>query len=430
MPILGERLKHAWNAFLGRDPTEKIWPGFSYASRPDRRRGSLTNLKLMVSSIYNQIAVDCSAISIRHVKLDDEGKFKETMKSSLNRVLTLEANVDQTGRDLIKDAVISLLDEGCVAIVPIDTDGNPERTDSYKILSLRVGKIVEWFPRHIRVNVYNDMTGNYEDLMFEKRVACIIENPFYEIMNTPNSTAKRLLRIVNQLDKANDYSSSGRLDLIIQLPYVVKTPAQKKQAENRRKSIEAQLVGSAHGIAYTDGTERIVQLNRPVENTLWEQAKELEAKLYNQLGFSQSIFDGTADEKTMLNYYNRTIEPILSTIVENMERKWISKTARSQNQAIRFFREPFKLVPVSQLADIADKFTRNEIMSSNEFRAVIGLKPADDPKADELRNSNLNHPDEQQSQGSENVVDQVVSNNSKSTKNLSEILEKVSNRSV
>lgn len=430
MPILGERLKHAWNAFLGRDPTEKIWPGFSYASRPDRRRGSLTNLKLMVSSIYNQIAVDCSAISIRHVKLDDEGKFKETMKSSLNRVLTLEANVDQTGRDLIKDTVFSTLDEGCVAIVPIDTDGNPAQTDSYKILSLRVGKIVEWFPRHILVNVYNDMTGNYEDLMFEKRVACIIENPFYEIMNAPNSTAKRLLRIINQLDKANDYSSSGRLDLIIQLPYVVKTPAQKKQAENRRKSIEAQLVGSAHGIAYTDGTERIVQLNRPVENTLWEQAKELEAKLYNQLGFSQSIFDGTADEKTMLNYYNRTIEPILSTIVENMERKWISKTARSQNQAIRFFREPFKLVPVSQLADIADKFTRNEIMSSNEFRAVIGLKPADDPKADELRNSNLNHPDEQQSQGSENVVDQTVSNNSKSTKNLSEILEKVSNRSV
>lgn len=427
MPIISDRFKNAWNAFLGRDPTEKIWTGFSYASRPDRQRLRITNLKSMVSSVYGQIAVDCSSISIRHVKVNEEGEYEKTLKTTLNRVLTQEANIDQTGRDLIRDTVISLLDEGCIAIVPIDTLGDPNKTDSYKILSLRVGKIVEWMPKHIRVEVYNDVTGNYEQLVFAKRVACIIENPFYAIMNEPNSTAKRLMRTIAQLDRVNDENTSGKLDLIIQLPYTIKSDAQKKQAERRRKSIEAQLTGSAHGIAYTDGTERIVQLNRPVENTLWEQVKDLETKLYNQLGFSESIFNGTADEKTMLNYYNRTIEPILSAIVENMERKWISRTAQTQGQAIRFFREPFKLVPVNQLADIVDKFTRNEVMSSNEFRSVIGLKPSDDPKADELRNSNLNHPEDNQIQDDSN---KEVTNNSKSTGNLSGILSRVSSRKV
>lgn len=430
MAIIGDRLKKAWNAFLGRDPTTPLWEGFAYSSRPDRRRGRVANLRTMVTSVYNQIAVDCASIRIRHVRLNEDDQYEETIPSTLNRVLTLEANIDQTGRDLIKDTVYSLLDEGCIAVVPIDTDVDPNRTDSYKIYSLRVGKITEWMPRHVRVNVYNDATGVYEDVVFEKRVACIIENPFYEIMNEPNSTAQRLMRTINQLDKANDNYSSGKLDLIIQLPYVIKSEAQKKQAERRRKSIEAQLSTSARGIAYTDGTERIVQLNRSVENTLWEQAKDLEAKLYNQLGFCEAIFNGTADEKTMLNYYNRTIEPILSAIVENMERKWISRTAQAQRQAIRFFREPFKLVPVAQLADIVDKFTRNEVMSSNEFRSVIGLKPSDDPKADELRNSNLNHPDEEVSNNSGNVENQLVPVNSKSTGNLSGILAKVSNQSI
>lgn len=396
MSKLTERFRKGWNAFMGRDPTYRYQYGNSV--RPDRLRLSRTSLRSIVNSIYNRIAVDVASMNINHVKLNEEGNYKETLKSELNNVLTTEANIDQTGRQLIQDVVMSMFDEGCVAVIPIDTDSNPDLTDSYKIYSLRVGKIVQWYPFEVRVEVYNERIGRKQEIELPKDMVSIIENPFYSVMNEPNSTAQRLIRVLSQLDRTNEEASAGKMDLIIQLPYTIHSKARQVQAESRRKDLEAQLTSSQYGIGYVDGTERIVQLNRSLENNLWTQAKELTAELYNQLGLTQSIFDGTADEKTLLNYYDRTINPIITAIVEEMQRKWISKTARTQGQAIRFFRDPFKLIPVGELAEMADKLTRNEIMSSNEIRSVIGLKPSDDPKADELRNSNLNHPDENQNE--------------------------------
>lgn len=398
MPSLGERLKNSWNAFLGRDPTKEInkyyetaYGGSSY--RPDRIRLSRGNERSIVTSIYNQIAVDVSQVNIRHVRVNQNNQFIEIIKSDLNRALTISANIDQTGRALLKDLVLSMFDEGVVAVVPVVTNVDP-LSGSYKIYELRVGKIIEWFPRKVRVELYNDITGKKQQFLVEKEWVAIIENPFYSIMNEPNSTLQRLIRVLNQIDRLNEKNSAGKLDLIVQVPYPIKLQARKEQAEMRRKEIEEQLTGSQYGIAYTDVTEKIVQLNRPLENNLWEQAKDLIEQLYNQLGFSPTIFDGTADEKTILNYNNRTITPIVSAITEEYERKWLSPTAITQGQAIRFFTDPFKLVPVADLAEIADKFTRNEIMSSNEIRAVIGMQPSDDPKADMLINSNLNQSNE------------------------------------
>lgn len=416
-----ERLKNVWNAFLGRDPTFKsFYNGYASSYNPSRHRSYVGNDRSTVRAIFDQISVDCSAININHVKLNDDGKFEKVLDTSLNRALSSSANVDQTGRALIREGVFNMLDDGHVAFVPVITEGNPEITDSYKVEELRVGKVVEWFPKHVRVDLYNEETGQHEQPVLQKRYVAIIENPFYEIMNEPNSTMQRLSRVYRQLDSLNDQASSGKLDLIIQLPYVIRSEARRKQANARRKEIEAQLTQGQYGIAYTDGTERVIQLNRSLENNLWAQAKELQEQLYNLLGFSQAIFDGTADEKTMLNYNNRTIEPILSAITEEMERKWISRTAKTQKQAIRFFRDPFKLVPVVQLAEIVDKFTRNEVMSSNEFRAVIGLKPSKDPKADQLINSNLNQPDSGTSgsvkiskKGSKVNIDEIVERISK-----------------
>lgn len=407
MPPIRERFKNAWNVFKGRDPTPTFDYQMGYATsfRPDRVQLSRTNLKSVVSSVYNKIAVDCASIDIRHVKLDENEKYLGTINDSLNEALRREANIDQTGKELIEDIVVSLLDEGCVAVVPTVVDKDPKDTDSYKICELRVGKILQWRPYDVFVDLYNDLTGQHVQKWFEKRTTAIIANPFYHIMNEPNSTAKRLIRVLNQLDRTNEENSAGKLDLIVQLPYLVKGPARKKQAEQRRKDIEAQLTGSQYGIAYVDGTEKVIQLNRGVENNLWTQAKELQADLYNELGLSASIFDGTADEATMLNYTNRTIEPLMSAIVDNMDRKWITKTGHTQGQAIKFFKDPFKLVPVGQIAEIADKFTRNEIMTSNEVRSIVGMKPFDDPKADELRNANLNHPDEEGTTST--VIDEV-----------------------
>ena len=345
-----------------------------------------------MTSVFNRISTDASSINIRHIKLDENGRYIETVNSKLNRCLNLEANIDQTGRAFLQDTIMSMLDEGCVAMVPIETTFNPKVTDSYDILSMRTGKIVQWAPSDVKVNIYNERTGRREDIWVPKKTVSIIENPFYAVMNEPNSTMQRLIRKLNLLDAIDEQSSSGKLDLIIQLPYVIRTEARKQQAENRRKDIEEQLSGSKYGIAYTDGTERITQLNRPVENNLMKQIEYLTTMLYSQLGITQTILDGTADDKTMLNYYNRTIEPILSAIVDEMKRKFLTKTARSQKQSISYFRDPFKLVPVNDLAEIADKFTRNEIMSSNEIRQVVGMKPSSDPKADELRNKNLSEP--------------------------------------
>ena len=390
----GSRLKHAWNAFLNRDPTitYKQDIGTSYYRRPDRPRLSRGNEKTIITSIYNRIALDVAAIDIQHVRLDANGRYIETIDSGLNNCLTLEANLDQTGRAFIQDAVMSMMDDGCVALVPVDTDINPAITDSYKILSIRVGKILEWYPAHVKVRVYNEKTGNKEDIIVPKKTVAIIENPLYAVMNEPNSTMKRLTRKLALLDFVDEQNSSGKLDMIIQLPYVIKSETRRQQAEERRKQIEDQLVGSKYGIAYTDGTERITQLNRPVENNLMAQIESLTKTLYSQLGINESVMDGTADEKTMLNYNNRTIEPIISAIVDEMKRKFLTKTARSQRQSIEFFRDPFRLVPVNDIAEIADKFTRNEIMTSNEIRQIIGMKPSNDPKADQLVNSNIAQP--------------------------------------
>lgn len=415
MPKLVERMKRSWNAFIGRDSTVSYnanYYGTGY--RPDRMRFLMTNSKSIVTSIYNRIAIDCAQIDIRHVRLDNEHeRFKEVIKSSLNECLSLNANVDQTGRAFIQDAVMSMFDEGCVALVPTDTTYDPKKTSSYDICELRTGRIKEWFPDAVKVEVYNERVGRKQEVTLQKSFVSIIENPFYSIMNEPNSTLQRLIRILSQIDRTNEQNSSGKLDLIIQLPYVVKGTAKEEQAANRRKQIEAQLTGSQLGIAYIDGTERITQLNRAVENNLWTQATDLTNQLYNQLGLTESIFDGSADEKTLLNYYNRTIEPILCAITEEMERKWISKTARTQYQAIRFFRDPFKLVPLNNIADLADKFTRNEILTSNEIRAIIGMKPDGDPKADKLINSNINHPEEVQKEQPAVEQDQKRENSQK-----------------
>ena len=392
---ISDRLQHAWNAFMNRDPTF-AYPniGTSYSVRPDRPRFTRGNEKSIVTSVYNRIALDVSANNIQHVRLDDNGRFKEQLDTPLNRCLTLSANTDQTGRAFIQDAVMSMLDEGCVAIVPIETSIDPAISDSYEIYTMRTAKIVEWYPQHVKIRAYNELIGRQEEKIVPKKMVAIVENPLYAVINEPNSTMQRLVRKLSLLDVTDEQTASGKLDLIIQLPYVIKTEARRQQAEERRKNIEMQLAGSKYGIAYTDGTERITQLNRSLENNLMKQIEYLTSMLYSQLGITQTILDGTADEKTMLNYYSRTIEPIVSAIVDEMKRKFLTKTARSQKQTISFFRDPFKLVPVNDIAEIADKFTRNEIMTSNEIRQVIGMKPSDDPKADMLINSNLNQPEE------------------------------------
>ena len=393
----GSRLKHAWNAFFSRDPTYEFQDaGPSYSYRPDRPRFTRGNERSIVTSVYNRIALDVAAINIQHVRLDENGRFLSMIDSGLNNCLTLEANIDQTSRAFIQDVVISMFDEGCVAIVPVDTSANPEITGSYDIQTMRTGQILEWHPRHVKVRVYNDRTGQREDLLLSKETVAIIENPLYAVINEPNSTMQRLIRKLNLLDVVDEQTSAGKLDLIIQLPYIIKTEARRQQAEKRRRDIEDQLAGSKYGIAYADGTERITQLNRPVENNLMKQIEYLTSMLYSQLGITTSILDGSADDKTMLNYYNRTVEPIVSAIVDAMKRTFLTKTARSQRQSIWFFRDPFKLVPVADLAEIADKFTRNEIMTSNEIRQIVGMKPSDDPEADRLKNSNINQSKEQQ----------------------------------
>ena len=405
---VGSRLQHAWNAFFNKDPTDNISGaidiGAGYASRPDRVKFTRGNEKSIVTAVFNRIALDTAAMSIEHVRLDDNDRYIYSMPSKLNNCLTLEANIDQTGRALIQDVVMSMLDEGCVAIVPVDTTYDPNKTDSYDIASLRVGKIITWYPNMVRVRVYNERTGKKEDILLPKKTVAIVENPLYAVVNEPNSTLKRLVYKMNLLDVLDERNSSGKLDLIIQLPYIIKTEARRQQAENRRKDIEDQLVGSKYGIAYTDGTERITQLNRPVENNLSTQVNDLTSMLYSQLGITDTILNGTADEKTMMNYYSRTIEPILAAITLEMTRKFLTKTARSQKQSIVFFKDPFKLVPVTEIATIADTFTRNEIMTSNEVRQIVGMKPASDPSADELRNKNLSVPADQQGGAEEMMV--------------------------
>ena len=386
----GSRLKHAWNVFRSRDPTAEFRDiGVSYCNRPDRPRFTRGNERSITTSVLNRIALDASAIDILHVRLDKNGRFLEEINSGLNNCLTLSANTDQTGRAFKQDVVMSMLDEGCVAIVPTDTTTDPKITDLYDVETMRVGKIIQWRPRHVQVRLYNEQTGKKEELWLPKKMVAIVENPLYAVMNEPNSTMQRLIHKLGLLDITDEQTASGKLDLIIQLPYVIKTDARRQQAENRRKDIEMQLAGSKYGIAYTDGTEKITQLNRSLDNNLMKQVEYLTNQLYSQLGITQTILDGTADEKTMLNYYSRTIEPIVSAIADEMKRKFLTKTARTQNQSIEFFRNPFKLVPVNDIAEIADKFTRNEIMTSNEIRQIVGMKPSDDPKADELRNSNI-----------------------------------------
>lgn len=386
------RLQHGWNAFVNnRDPTyhySDIGAGYSY--RPDRPRLSRGNERSIVTSVLNRIALDVAAIDLVHCRLDEDDRFTEVIDSKLNNCLTLEANIDQSARAFKQDVVMSMFDEGCVAIVPVDTTINPKNPGAYDIVTMRTGRVIEWFPQHIRVRIYNERTGNKEDIVVPKVNAAIIENPLFAIMNEPNSTLQRLIRKLNLLDAVDEQSGSGKLDLIIQLPYAVKSTTRQAQAEARRKGLEEQLKDSKYGIGYIDGTEKVTQLNRSVDNNLMQQIQYLTEMLYSQLGITQTIMDGTADEKTMLNYYDRTIEPIIAAIADEMRRKFLTKTARSQNQSIEFFRDPFKLAPIADLAEIADKFTRNEIMSKNEFRQVIGMKPLDDPKADRLINSNIN----------------------------------------
>ena len=408
-----DRFTNAVNAFVkNRDPTYVYRDrGVGRTYRPDRPRFTRGNERSIITSIFNRIALDAAAIDIRHVRLDEDDRFIEYINSGLDECLTLEANLDQSGRAFKQDVVMSMLDEGCVAIVPIDTDDDPEDTNSYDVLTMRVGKILEWFPAHIKVEVYNERTGEREQVTVHKRDAAIIENPLYAVINERNSTMQRLVRKLNILDAIDEQSGAGKLDLIIQLPYVIKSPARKEQAETRRQDIENQLSGSKYGIAYTDGTERITQLNRPVDNNLMKQIEYLTSMLYSQLGLTKEIMEGTADEETMLNYYNRTIEPIVSAVVDEMKRKFLTKTARSQHQSIRFFRDAFKLVPVTKLAEIGDTFTRNEIATSNEMRQIIGWKPSKDPRADELRNKNLN-----QKEVSEPVQQPTVDGQNPSTK--------------
>ena len=394
-----DRLKHAWNAIRNKDPTINnynfmgVGPAYSY--RPDRTRYSRSNERSIITSVFNRIAMDVAAMDVQHVRLDEDGRFIETIDSGLNNCLTLEANIDQTGRAFLQDVVGSMLDEGVVAIIPTDVDDRLECVDDIMdfdgddILAMRTGKILEWMPKHVRVRLYNEANGQQEEIILPKSMVGIVENPFYAVVNEHNSTVQRLIRKLNLLDAVDEQTSSGKLDLIIQLPYLVKTEARKAQAEQRRKDIETQLTGSKYGIAYADGTERITQLNRPVENNLMKQVEYLTGLAFSQLGITQEIMNGTADDKTMLNYYNRTIEPILSAIVDEMKRKFLTREARKKKESIVFFRDPFNLVPVNDIAEIADKLTRNEIMTSNEIRQKIGMKPASDPNADVLRNKNL-----------------------------------------
>ena len=391
----GSRLMHAWNAFTNRDPTYPRTLGESYYHRPDRVQFTRGNERSIATAVYNRIAMDVAAVEIRHVKLDENMRYSSDIDSGLNKCLNLEANIDQTGRAFIQDVVMSMLDEGCVAIVPVDTSMDPTVSGSYSIDSMRTGKIVQWYPQHVKVRLYNDRTGKKQEVTLPKSTVAIIENPLYAVINEPNSTMQRLIRKLSLLDVTDEQTASGKLDLIIQLPYVIKTQSKRDEAERRRKEIERQLAGSKYGIAYADGTERITQLNRSVENNLMKQIEYLTEMLYSQLGITQTVMDGTADEKTMLNYNNRSIEPIVSAIVDELKRKFLTKTARSQGQSIMMFRDPFKLVPVNNIAEIADKFTRNEIMTSNEFRQVIGMKPSDDPKADQLVNANISQPKEE-----------------------------------
>lgn len=383
-----DRLQHAWNAFLNKDPTKYRDLGASYGSRPDRIRLTRGNERTTITSVYNRIALDCAAIDVKHIKLDERGRYIETKESGLNNCLTLEANIDQTGRAFIQDIVMSMMDEGVVAVVPIDTNVDI-KTGAFDIETMRTGKITEWFPENVRVRLYNDRTGRFEDKILPKRSIAIIENPLYAVMNEPNSTMQRLIRKLSLLDVIDEQNGAGKLDIIIQLPYIIKSEARRQQAEARRQDIMDQLQSSKLGIAYTDGTEHITQLNRPVENQLFSQVETLQRMLYSQLGLTEEIMNGTADEKVMTNYYNRTVEPILSAIVDEFKRKFLTKTARSQRQSIDFFRDPFKLVPTSELAELADKFTRNEILTSNELRQIVGMQPSNDPSADALRNSNL-----------------------------------------
>ena len=395
-----DRLQHGWNAFMNKDPTRGYYdtgPGYSY--RPDRPRLTRGNERTIVTSIFNRIALDVAALNITHCKVDENGRYVSSIDSPLNNCLNLEANLDQTGRAFIQDVVISMFDEGCVAVVPVDTSIDPEVSGSYNVESMRTGKILEWYPKHVKVRVYNENTGIKEDIKLPKSSVSIIENPLFAVVNEPNSTLQRLMRKLALLDVVDEQTSAGKLDMIIQLPYTIKSEARRTQAEARRKDIEMQLTNTKYGIAYVDATEKITQLNRPLENNLMKQIEYLTNMLYSQLGITQTILDGTADEQTLLNYHSRTIEPIASAIVDEMKRKFLTKTARTQKQTITFFRDPFKLVPVNNIADIADKFTRNEVLTSNEIRQIIGFKPSSDPKADELRNSNLNHPDENGNQG-------------------------------
>lgn len=393
---IGDRLAHAWNAFMNRDPTtSNIYSGSSYFNRPDRTRLRTGTEKSIINAIYNRLSLDTASMDIRHVRLDDNGRYIETIDSYFNECLTLSANTDQTSRMFMQDVVMSLLDEGSVAIVPVDTTFNPNITSSYDILSLRTGKILEWFPQHVKIRVYDENNGVKKDVIIPKKNVALIENPYYSIMNAHNSTLQRLIRKLNILDAIDEQSGSGKLDMIIKLPYAIKGTTRQRQAEERRKKIEDQLTDSKYGIAYIDGTESITQLNRPVENNLMKQIEYLTNLLFSQLGLTQAILDGTADEKIMLNYYNRTIEPILSAITDEMKRKFLTKTARTQGQTIQFFRDPFKLVPVTEIAEIADTLTRNEIASSNEIRQIMGWKPSSDPKADELRNSNISAPNDE-----------------------------------
>lgn len=402
---MSRRVKNAWNAFMGRDPTTTyLGYGSSSYYRPDRVHLSAVSGRTIITSIFNRIALDVASIDIKHCLLDENGRFTEEVKDGLDNCLTLEANIDQTAKAFIQDVVISMFDEGSIAIAPIDTIGDPTDTESYDIETMRVGQIVGWYPSHVRLNVYNDRTGRKQELIFAKSEVAIIENPLYAVINEPNSTLQRLLHKISLLDMIDDNNSSGKLDLILQLPYTVRSETKKREAEKRLQSLENQLVGSRYGIGYIDATEKVTQLNRSVENNLFHQVEYLTSMLYSQLGITQSVMDGTADEKTMLNYYSRTIVPILSAITVEIKRKFLSKNARTRGHSIEFFQDPFDLVPVSEISEIADKFTRNEIMTSNEIRQVIGMKPSDDPNADVLRNKNLSAPQE----GESTVVQQVT----------------------
>ena len=437
MPTLTQRIRSGWNAFIGRDPTEEFkyaqnltYGGYGYGVRPDRMRYTGGNQRSIVASVYNRISVDVASINFEHAKLDDNGHFKESMKSGLNECMNVSANIDQTGRAFLQDIVESMFDEGVVAIVPVETDVDPLRTESYDIRSMRTGRIVAWYPDRVKVHLYNELQGRYQDIIMPKSRVAIIENPFYSIMNEPNSTLQRLIAAINKLNAANDNSTSSKLDLIIQLPYVTKSPQRKEEARKRRAEIEDQLSNSKLGIAYTDGTERVTQLNRSLDNNLWTQVKELTEQLFSQLGVTPSILDGTADEATRINYFNSTIAPICSAICDEFGRKFLTKTARTQKQAIIYFRDPFKLVPVSQLADIADKFRRNEIMTSNELRAEIGYKPSDAAQANDISNPNLNKSDAQlKAQGLEGMETGINETDSDSSK-IDGLLQSIGNQSI